>query len=248
MPDARCTVSKFADSIVRHPVAISGAILFTSRNVRQSNDWMVARCAKSRGADGLDDQHGEWFGLQGLVRLVRSELGLDVEADLVAGTQRQHRGEGRDALAIDGLLNGKLLGVRAARIEPADVVGRQLRQCQRTDRRAWPCQPRAVRTADQGRVEIRVVRDHRHTVPGDGDVDFERVHADREGALECGDGVFRREAACTAVALHVEGHRDSGKQRKQRARPGLHAREFALPSNTFCCRRGVVRACRLRPL
>ncbi len=66
---------------------------------------------------------------------------------------------------------------------------------------------------------------HELLVGGDADVEFERVHADAQGALEGHHGVLRGQAARAAVALQVEaagrraaggrlagGHRGAGRQ------------------------------------
>jgi hypothetical protein len=42
------------------------------------------------------------------------------------------------------------------------------------------------------------------SVAGDGEIELERCHADRQRRVEGFEGVFRRQTACTAVALQVE--------------------------------------------
>ena len=76
------------------------------------------------------------------------------------------------------------------------------------------------------------LRDHHHAVRGEGDVEFQRIDAQRDGALEGGQRVFRRQPARAAVALEVESEGGSaaergGKHGRLEGGNGLHGGDCA---------------------
>src|SRR5437879_1576344 len=75
------------------------------------------------------------LSVRALSRLVRRQLGLDVEAHRLSriADQLEQLGQGRDALPVDGLLPGELVRVHARRIEAADVESLELGEGQGVD-------------------------------------------------------------------------------------------------------------------
>ena len=64
------------DSIVRHDVGIDGATRFTSRSVRQSNDWIVTRSPSlaSRTASTLLSPSSCWWFANSTMRMPFLEM------------------------------------------------------------------------------------------------------------------------------------------------------------------------------
>lgn len=127
-------------------------------------------------ADGVDGQERELRGIDGEVRLVGIGLDLDVEAHVGSG-EGEELGERGKALTVDGLLLGKLLGVFARRIDPADVVTLELIEGERADDRAGTGEPLPVGSTGQVGIEVRVVADDDLAVLGDRKIGFERGDA-----------------------------------------------------------------------
>src|SRR5262249_10051651 len=111
--------------------------------------------------------------------------------------------------AIHSPLLRKRRGVGRSGLQASDVIALQPRQCQRTDRGPLGAEKLAVRRARVVGVETAVVADDENVVAGHGEIELERRHADCQRRGESRERVFRRQTACTAVALQVEcdGHR-----------------------------------------
>ena len=103
---------------------------------------------------------------------------------------------------------------------PAHVQRFDLRQRERV--KGWPShlQPAALGVARDVGVGRGVVRDHRHTLGAEHHVEFERGHADGQGAVKRGQRVFGGEAASAPVALRVKGQRGGGAPQREAQRGG----------------------------
>jgi hypothetical protein len=53
-------------------------------------------------------------------------------------------------------------------------------------------------------VELRVVTDHHHTIPGERAIKFEPAYTELYRPGKTGQGVLGPQAACTAMALKVK--------------------------------------------
>src|SRR5205807_5216427 len=94
--------------------------------------------------------------------------------------------------------------VSAARTNLPDVVLLDLRKGQLDERNAGGGHIASVGSARKIRIETALVRDNDHGVLGDSQVEFERVHAHRQGIGKGLQRVLRAKRAPAAMRLDVE--------------------------------------------
>ncbi|MGY4349486.1 hypothetical protein ACVWXM_005979 [Bradyrhizobium sp. GM7.3] len=160
----------------------------------------------------LGFDHAEQFGderlrIERLVRMVRIDLGLDVEAHArIAGFahQREQLAQGRNTGPGHGALVGELLRVRAVWPDLADVIGPDVGEPQFHEGRAGRRDVGAARIPRDIRIEPALMRDDDFAVGGDADIELQRVHADRQRVGEGRKRVFRQQCPPAAMGLEVE--------------------------------------------
>ena len=163
-------------------------------------------------------------------RVMRIDLGFHVEMNVHGAQildQLEERRQRRDALPVAWPLIGKLPGIGVRRVEPADIIGLQLLQGHALDQRLMFLDPLPAGVPREGRIEGRVVRDHRNAFGADGDVQLQRGDAHANRVLERGQRVLRQQSAPAAVRLQIEGpcvRRGQQPQRKSHAAQPAHDR------------------------
>src|SRR5215831_11667483 len=165
-------------------------------------------CGQSRLAHRLHHGGDKRLRVRRVGARRRRQFGFNIEADMVdlrLPCQIEYLHQCLDADAIHSPLLRKGRGVGRSGLRASDVIALQLRQCQRTDRGPLGVEKLAVRRARVVGVETAVVADDENLVAGHGEIELERRHADRQRHGEGRERVFRRQTACTAVALQVKG-------------------------------------------
>jgi len=183
---------------------------------------------QARALHALQHTARERLGIRCVVRLLRADLRLEVEPHRVSARLREleQRVEGGYALAVDGALLRELPRIVARRIEPPDIVGRELREGERANGRSLDRQEAAARVARDVGIEARIVRDHDHVVAGHGEIGLDGRDPQRKREAKGGERVLGREAARAAMTFDVERVRAAGadrQRRRQRQRRELHA-------------------------